>query len=112
MLKAVLGLSITLLLSLALNYWQHRQAITAPLRDEIAGLESALEDSQELQKSVRESTSRLASAADAASAQLGNATEDYRSAATARPLTHPVCAPGPDRVDAVNRALGATEADE
>lgn len=110
--KVVAILSAALAGSLYLNYWQHRRAITAPLRDQIAGLEGALEDSQALQKAVRDSTTRLDNAAVAAARTLDSAARNYRKAASERPL-EPQCAPGQGRVDAVNRALGApTKGDE
>ncbi len=107
--KYVVALAAALAGSLALNYWQHRQALTAPLRAEVAGLKGALDDSQALLGDVRASASELASAADAASRMLDKAGGDYRKAVAQRPITDPRCAPGQGRQDAVNRALGATQ---
>lgn len=94
--------------SLYLNYWQHRRAITAPLRDQVHGLERALEDSQALQAAVRDSAERLSAAADTTTRALSDAAQGYRRARRERPITNPECAPGQGRVDAVNRALGET----
>ena len=104
--KVVAILSAALAGSLFLNYWQHRRAITAPLRDQVAGLKGALEDSQALQQAVRDSTARLDAAGTAAAKQITGAARDFRKAAQERPLESQ-CAPGQGRVDAVNRALGA-----
>lgn len=105
--KAAVVLGAALAGSLYLNYWQHRRAITAPLRYQVHGLERALDDSQALQAAVRDSAERLAAAADTTTRALNGAAQDYRAALRARPITNPECAPGQDRVDAVNRALGA-----
>lgn len=105
--KFVVLLAAALAGSLYLNYWQHRLAITAPLRDQVAGLEGALEDSQALHQAVRESTARLTTAASDTQQVLRGAARDYRKAVADRPMTNPECAPGQARVDAVNRALGA-----
>ncbi|WP_202841991.1 hypothetical protein [Luteimonas saliphila] len=105
--KVVAMLAAALAGSLYLNYWQHRRAITAPLRDQVHALDTALEDSAALHAATRESATRLAAAAAAAADQLEGGARDYRRARTERPLTHPQCAPGQARMDAVNRALGA-----
>lgn len=105
--KVVAMLAAALAGSLYLNYWQHRRAITAPLRDQVQGLQDALADSQALQAAVRDSTTKLAAAADITARALDGAARDYRRATTVRPITDPKCAPGPDRMDAANRALGA-----
>jgi len=107
-LRTCIGLAAALALSLSLNYWQHRRAITAPLRDQVHGLERALDDSAAIQADVRASAQRLATAANAAATQLEGGARDYRAARAARPMTDPQCAPGQARMDAVNRALGAT----
>lgn len=110
--KVVAILAAALAGSLYLNYWQHKRAITAPLRDQIAGLEGALADSQALQQAVRDSTARLDTAASTVTRTLDSAARNYRKAASQRPLEQQ-CAPGQGRVDAVNRALGApTKGDE
>lgn len=105
--KFVVILAAALASSLYLNYWQHRRAITAPLREQIAGLQGALEDSAALAAEGRETAERLNSAAEAATRRLTAAGRDYQAAMRERPMTHPQCAPGQSRVDAVNRALGA-----
>ena len=111
--KVVVILAAALAGSLFVNYWQHRRAITAPLREQISGLEGALEDSAALAAAGRETALRLNTAADAATRRLAAADRDYRNAVRVRPLTDSQCAPGQGRVDAVNRALGAsTEGEE
>lgn len=100
-------LSAALAGSVALNYWQHRRAITAPLRADLAAAKDALDDSAALQASTRESADRLLDAAEAVTQQLGTAGMQYRRAVRDRPITDPQCAPGQARVDAVNHALGA-----
>jgi len=107
--KVAAMLAAALAASLYLNYWQHRRAITAPLRDQVHGLERALEDSQALQDAVRDSTARLSEAAETTASALTGAARDSRRAIAGRPITDPQCAPGKDRMDAANRALGAPQ---
>jgi hypothetical protein len=79
----------------------------APLKIELAGKDEALSNSAALLASTQERAHVLATAADRATANLNASSDDYRSAARARPLPAN-CAPGQARVGAVNRALGAS----
>lgn len=93
--------------SLYLNYWQHIRAVTAPLRAEVADLKHAADTSAGLAKDMHDSGARLLAATEAANDQLRGAGRAYAAARRVRPLTEQ-CAPGQGRVDAVNRALGAS----
>lgn len=104
--KWVLLLSAALAGSLWLNWHQHNLALTAPLRAEIASKDQALQVSATLQAGALATATTLGNAARRASANLGQASDDYRGAARKRPLA-PNCAPGQGRVDAVNSAMGA-----
>jgi hypothetical protein len=104
--KWVLLLLVLLGLSVWLNVHQWKQAITAPLRAEVATKDQALDTAVDLLQDGRKSEQRLMAAMDTASGQLEGAARDYRQAAKNRPLD-PGCAPGRGRVDSVNRMLGA-----
>lgn len=103
----VVYLAAALAVSLYGNYWQWKRAITAPLRDQVAQQEKALDTSEQLLSDAQKAAQDLARAARAASDQLDASRRDYAAAAKARPLDNPQCAPGQARVDAANRALGA-----
>lgn len=105
--KWVLLLLILLALSVRLNIHQWKQAITAPLRAEVASKEAALDESQELLTRMRQTAERLEKAGTTASTNITKATRDFEQASNERPLA-PQCAPGRQRMDAVNRALGAS----
>lgn len=94
--------------SACLNVWQWKRAITAPLRAEIAGQKEALETSQKLEESAARRADKLQAAADIAAGQLQQADRDYRRAVATRPLDAK-CAPGQERIDAVNKMLGSAE---
>lgn len=102
----VVYLAGLLALSVALNVWQWKRAITAPLRAEVADKTQALDTSEQLLSDAQKAAQDLARAARAASDQLDASRRDYAAAAKARPLNDPQCAPGQARVDATNRALG------
>lgn len=103
----VVYLAAALAASVALNVYQWKRAITAPLRDQVAQQEKALDTSEQLLADAQDAAADLARAARAAAANLDGARRDYAAAAKARPLDNPQCAPGQARVDAANRALGA-----
>lgn len=94
----------------ALNVWQWKRAITAPLRGQVAGLEQALEDSEQINVDVKKSTGELIAAADATARRLLAAGKGYDAAARSHPLTPDNCGPGQGRVDATNHALGSSAA--
>ncbi len=104
--KYVIVLLVLLGLSVWLNVHQWKQAITAPLRAEVAAKDQALDTATDLLRDGRASEQRLIAAMNTASGQLEGASSDYRKAARNRPLD-PGCAPGRGRVDSVNRMLGA-----
>ena len=103
----VVYLALALAASVALNVWQAKRAITAPLRDEIAGKDRALQLSEQLLTDTTRRAYLLDQAANRAAGQLAGAATDYRKAVAIRPLTPTQCAPGQSRMDAVNRAAGA-----
>ena len=103
----VIYLLLALALSIALNVWQWKRSITAPLRAEVAAQGKALDDSAALAGESRAREVKLGAAADKVIAQLDKASLDYHSAAKAAPLDQEHCAPGQPRMDATNRALGA-----
>lgn len=109
--KYVVVLALLLLASIAVNVWQWKRAITAPLRAEVAGLEEAAKTSLELTSAANERERKLLAAADIATGQLSQAGTDYRRAVRNRPLEAPQCAPGQERMDAVNKALGTPRAE-
>lgn len=81
---------------------------TAPLKDRVTGLEAAQRTAAALIDDGQKRERGLLSAMDASAATARAAAAIYRRASTAQPL--PIqCAPGQARVDAVNRALGATQ---
>lgn len=105
--KIVFWLVLALAGSAWLNVHQWKKAITAPLRAENAGLREAADTSADLLADAHARADLLADASERAAANLTEASDDYRGAARARPITDPRCAPGSGRQDAVNRALGA-----
>lgn len=95
--------------SIALNIWQLKRAITAPLRAENKALQEAQRIALELTNEGQARERKLLSAADMTAGTLQQAGDAYRQATADRPLA-PQCAPGPARVDAVNKALGSPSA--
>ena len=104
--KWVLLLLVLLGLSVWLNVHQWKQAITAPLRAEVKAKDQALATSQGLLADMQQSAARLEKAGAVVATNLSQASRDFRRAAAERPLTEG-CAPGPGRINSVNRALGA-----
>lgn len=87
-----------------LNVVQWKRAITAPLRAENAELAETLRRVEQLAAGRNRDDAELLESLDAI-AERGQRTRTvYREAASAAPLPN-VCAPGPERVDAINRAL-------
>lgn len=105
----IVYLLVLLAASLALNAWQWKRSITAPLREEVDSKSHALADSAALLKAQQDSAQRLQAAADAVADRLAVARRDYVAAVRERPLDNAHCAPGKARVDAVNRAAGADQ---
>lgn len=109
--KWLLILGGLLAASVTLNVKQYADCrvklAVAPLKDENRALEQAQEVSAGLLSDAHARAQVLDEAASRAADRLGQAGRDYRAARAARPLTDPRCAPGPARVDATNRALGA-----
>lgn len=98
-------LAILLGLSLWGNGCQYKRSITAPLRAESAALKDAADKSLQLANDGQERERKLLEAAEVAAGQLSGAGKDYRRAVANRPLdAH--CAPGLERMDATNKALG------
>jgi hypothetical protein len=105
--QVVVYMGAVIVLLAGLNVWQWKCAIEAPLKIRIDSQDKALDNSAALQASDRVRITGLLKAADSAAATLNASSDDYRRAARARPLA-PNCAPGQGRVDATNRALGAS----
>lgn len=106
--KYVVILALLLGLSAWLNVWQWKRAITAPLRAANAELEAAAATSLQLAQDGQTRERKLLDAADITAGTLQQAGKEYRQAIANRPLA-PQCAPGPQRVAAVNAALGSSE---
>ncbi|MGH8073664.1 MAG: hypothetical protein ACREO4_06275 [Lysobacter sp.] len=88
----------------ALNVWQWKRAITAPLRDENRELVRAIEQAAELAEGRNRDDAELITDLQAI-AERGRTTRViYREAAKAAPLPQQ-CAPGQARMDAVNQGL-------
>lgn len=80
---------------------------TAPLKDRVAGLEQAQEQAAGLIADGQARETALLQAMGTATENAREAGRSYRAAAAAQPL--PIqCAPGMARMDATNRALGAS----
>lgn len=92
--------------SIGLNLWQLKRAWTAPLRAEVAQATESAKTSEELNAATAARERKLLAAADLATGQLSKAGKDYSRAVANRPLEAPQCAPGQERIDAVNAALG------
>lgn len=93
------------LLSITLNVWQWKRAITAPLRAEVAMHEDAARKAEQLLTDGQARERRWLDAGDQVAGTLQRAGKDYKRAVAERPLA-PQCAPGAERVQAVNAALG------
>jgi hypothetical protein len=102
-------LAVLLLASIALNFWQLKRAWTAPARAENAALKEAQSISEKLIADGQERERKWLDAGDTVAGQLSQASKDYRRAIAQRPLAAQ-CAPGQERMDAVNKALGNPEA--
>lgn len=102
----VIYLLVALALSIALNVHQWKQAITAPLRDQVSGLEKAQATAAGLIADGQTRERARLDAEAASTANLNDASARYRKAAATHPLAA-VCAPGQGRIDATNQALGA-----
>lgn len=100
-------LALVAALSIALNLWQLKRAITAPLRAEVKMHEDAARKAEQLLSDGQERERRWLDAGDQVAGTLQRAGKDYKWAVAQRPLA-PQCAPGAERVQAVNATLGNT----
>ncbi len=92
----------------ALNVWQWKRAITAPLRDQNRELTRALDQVAELAAGRNRDDAELIADLERI-AERGRTTRTvYREAAAKAPLPEQ-CAPGQARMDAVNRGLSGQE---
>ncbi|MGH8026817.1 MAG: hypothetical protein ACREO0_08815 [Pseudoxanthomonas sp.] len=107
--KYVVILLVLLAGSISLNVWQWKRAITAPYRAQVEGLEHAAKQAVELATAGQERERKALDTADQVAGTLQQAGKDYRQAIAKRPLAAQ-CAPGPQRVDAVNKTLGSSSA--
>lgn len=106
--QGVLILVPALMLSVGLNVWQWRRAVTAPLRLENRALGAALTTVNALAKDAARDNTALLAELDAL-VERGRTTRTvYRRAAAQAPLPAQ-CAPGADRIQAVNQGLGPSE---
>lgn len=97
-----------LVLSLGLNVWQWRRAETASLRLENRALGAALTTVNGLAKDAARDNTALLSELDAL-VERGRVTRTvYHRAAAQAPLPAQ-CAPGAERIQAVNQGLGPSE---
>lgn len=107
--KWVVILLTLLAASLYLNYRQHVAAITAPIRADLDAARAGLALSGVLQADTRAAGDALRADVAAARQTLASAGTNYRRAVRNAPLVDPACAPGADRVRAVNQMLGAPD---
>lgn len=98
-------LALLLAVSLAINFWQLKRAWTAPLRAENKALSDAQRTAEQLITDGQARERGLLDAADQVAGTMQQAGKDYRRAIAQRPLAAQ-CAPGQERMDAVNKALG------
>ena len=107
--KWVVILLALLVASLYFNYRQHMAPASAPIRAELEAARNGLALSGVLLADTRAAGDALR--ADVASARqtLTTAGTNYRRAVRSAPLVNPACAPGVDRVRAVNQMLGAPD---
>ncbi|MEI2453843.1 hypothetical protein [Lysobacter firmicutimachus] len=101
-------LALGLLASLSLNLWQWERARTAQLRIENRALGAALTTVQALATDATRDNKALLAELDALIERGRTTRAVYRHAATQAPL-HAQCAPGAERIQAVNQGLGPSE---
>jgi cytochrome c biogenesis protein ResB len=117
LLKVIAALAVTLVLSLGTNAWQLYRAGAAHEREQgalavaerdarIAVLEGAASLNSRLAAAAREDHTELVNDLSTIAERGRTERVVYRRAAAAAPL-RVECAPGQDRVDAVNAMLGA-----
>lgn len=103
-------LAALLAISVGLNFWQLKRAWQAPLRAEVAAERDASKKSSQLLDDLQDRAQRLLDASDTVAGTMQQATKDYRRAVEQRPLDAQ-CAPGQERMDAVNKGLGQSQPD-
>lgn len=102
-------LAVLLAVSITINFWQLKRAWTAPLRAENKALSDAQRTAEQLITDGQAREQKLLDAADTVAGTMQQAGKDYRRAIAQRPLAAQ-CAPGQERMDAVNKALGRSGA--
>ncbi|MGH8081885.1 MAG: hypothetical protein ACREP7_15025 [Lysobacter sp.] len=107
--KWVVILAIALAASAWLNVIQWKRSITAPLRAENRAMERALDDQVEIAKDARRDNAALLQDLEQIAERGQRERIVYRKAAAATPLPAQ-CAPGAGRINAVNDALGPSDA--
>ncbi|MGO1000745.1 hypothetical protein [Lysobacter sp. CA196] len=105
--RALIVLAL-LLGSVALNVWQWKRAVTAPLRTENRALGAALVAVNDMATQATRDSAALLAEMDALVERGRTTRVVYRRAASLTPLPAP-CAPGADRIQAVNEGLGPSE---
>lgn len=104
-------LALALLASLSLNLWQWQRARTAPLRIENRALGAALTTVQALATDATRDNKALLVELDALIERGRTTRTVYRHAATKSPLPAQ-CAPGAERIQAINQGLGPSESSQ
>jgi hypothetical protein len=99
--KYVLILGAALAASLYANYWQHRQALTAPLREQTRELREAIQIRDQVAADRGRDDTALLDELRGIADRARPVRIQYLAAAAAAPLA-PNCAPGQARMDAVN----------
>lgn len=102
--KWVVILLLVCLALAALNVWQWKRAITAPLRGENKVLTEALERYSRMAEDRNRDDSELFTELEAIAERARSTRTVYREAAAAAPLPQQ-CAPGQARMDAINQGL-------
>lgn len=97
-----------LLASAVLNVWQWKRAVTAPLRARNEALGTALTTARGLASDASRDNARLMSELDALVERGRRTRVVYRRAAAGAPLPAQ-CAPGAERIQAINQGLGPSE---
>lgn len=97
-----------LLASVVLNVWQWKRAVTAPLRAQNQALGTALTTARGLASDASRDNARLVSDLDALVERGRRTRVVFRHAAASAPLPAQ-CAPGAERIQAINQGLGPSE---
>ena len=103
--KYVLLVLVLLAVSLYANYRQFVASIEAPLKIENAALTEAVERMNLIERDRTSDDLKTAQQLETIAQRIPEGMLGYLQAAARKPLP-PTCAPGQERIDAVNRILG------